>query len=199
VAAAIVPKERKEVPIDAKLLAEYAGSYQLAPGVTLTVTPKEGRLGIQLTGQPPLDAYPESDKDFFLKVVDAQLTFETDAQNKAVAVVLHQNGIDQRAPRIEGQPVVPKEIAVDPAVLDGYVGRYQLTPELVITITREQAKLMAQLTGQPAFEVFASGERDFFFKVVNAQLTFEVDGQGRASAVVLNQFGRSSRAPRIVP
>jgi len=100
VAAAIVPKERKEVPIDAKLLAEYAGSYQLAPGVTLTVTPKEGRLGIQLTGQPPLDAYPESDKDFFLKVVDAQLTFTRNAEGKVDAVVLHQGGADQRAARV---------------------------------------------------------------------------------------------------
>ncbi|HVQ35214.1 MAG TPA: serine hydrolase [Candidatus Bathyarchaeia archaeon] len=100
VAAAIVPKERKEVPIDAKLLAEYAGSYQLAPGVTLTVTSKEGRLGIQLTGQPPLDAYPESDKDFFLKVVDAQLTFTRNAEGKVDAVVLHQGGADQRAARV---------------------------------------------------------------------------------------------------
>ncbi len=132
-------------------------------------------------------------------MVDAQLTFETDAQNKAVAVVLHQNGVDQRASRIEGEPVVPKEIAVDPAVLDGYVGRYQLRPELVITITRQQAKLFAQLTGQPSFEVFASGEREFFYKVVNAQLTFEVDAQGRAIAVVLHQNGQSPRAPRIVP
>jgi len=193
------PKPRTQTTVDAAVFERYVGRYQLAPSAVLTITRDGTRFFVQLTGQPTFEIFAESEKDYFLKVVDAQLTFETDAQNKAVAVVLHQNGIDQRAPRIEGQPVVPKEIAVDPAVLDGYVGRYQLTPELVITITREQAKLMAQLTGQPAFEVFASGERDFFFKVVNAQLTFEVDGQGRASAVVLNQFGRSSRAPRIVP
>jgi len=193
------PKPRTQTTVDAAVFERYVGRYQLAPSAVLAITRDGTRFFVQLTGQPTFEIFAESEKEYFLKVVDAQLTFETDAQNKAVAVVLHQNGIDQRAPRIEGQPVVPKEIAVDPAVLDGYVGRYQLTPELVITITREQAKLMAQLTGQPAFEVFASGERDFFFKVVNAQLTFEVDGQGRASAVVLNQFGRSSRAPRIVP
>ena len=56
---------------------------------------------MQLTGQPRFEVFAESEKKFFLKVVDAQLTFETDAQNKAVAVVLHQNGMDQRAPRIE--------------------------------------------------------------------------------------------------
>jgi hypothetical protein len=65
------------------------------------VTRDGSRFFAQLTGQPRLDIFGESEKKFFLKVVNAQLTFETDAQNKAVAVVLHQNGIDQRAPRIE--------------------------------------------------------------------------------------------------
>ncbi len=67
----------------------------------LTVTRDGNRFFVQLTGQPAFEVFAESDRKFFLKVVDAQLTFETDAQNKPIAVVLHQNGIDQRAPRIE--------------------------------------------------------------------------------------------------
>ena len=100
VAAGIEPKPHKEVPIDAKLLAEYAGTYQFAPGVTLTVAVKETRLSVQLTGQPAFDAFPESDKEFFLKVVDAQLTFTRNAEGKVDAVVLHQGGGDQRAERV---------------------------------------------------------------------------------------------------
>ncbi len=112
-------------------------------------------------------------------------------------LVLHQNGIDQRAPRIEGEPVTPKAVTLAPEVLDRYTGRYQLTPALVITITRQDARLFAQLTGQPAFEVFASTEREFFFTVVNAQLVFEGESAGRATAVVLHQNGQTPRAPRI--
>ena len=192
-------KPRTQTTVDAAVFERYVGRYQLAPSAVLTITRDGTRFFVQLTGQPTFEIFAESEKDYFLKVVDAQLTFETDAQNKAVAVVLHQNGMDQRAPRIEGEPVVPKEIALDPSVLDGYVGRYQLTPDIVITVTRQQTRLFAQLTGQPAFEVFASAEREFFYKVVNAQLTFEVDGQARATGVVLHQNGRSPRAPRIVP
>ena len=113
------------------------------------------------------------------------------------AVVLHQNGADRRAPRIEGEPVTPKVIALAPEVLDRYTGRYQLTPALVITITRQDARLFAQLTGQPAFEVFASSDREFFFTIVDAQLVFEGEGAGRATAVVLHQNGQTPRAPRI--
>jgi hypothetical protein len=48
----------------------------------ITVAVKESRLSVQLTGQPAVDAFPESDKDFFLKVVDAQLTVHAERGGK---------------------------------------------------------------------------------------------------------------------
>ncbi len=192
------PKPRNETTVDPAVFERYVGRYQFAPSVFLTITRDGSRFFAQLTGQPAFEIFAEGEKDYFLKVVDAQLTFETDAQNKAVAVVLHQNGIDQRAPRIEGEPVVANVVTLDPAVLDRYVGEYQLTPAIVITITRRDTQLLAQLTGQPPAEIYASGEREFFYKIVNAQLVFEVDAQGRAAAVVLHQNGQTPRAPRVV-
>ena len=87
-------------------------------------------------------------------------------------------------------------MTLDPKMLEGYAGRYDFVPGISITITRQEARLFAQITGQPSVEVFASGPRDFFYKVVNAQLTFEVGADGRATAVVLHQFGRDQRAAR---
>jgi CubicO group peptidase (beta-lactamase class C family) len=190
------PKARTEIKLDPAVFDRYVGRYQLAPALFFTVSREGSRFLVQLTGQSTFDVYPETDKDFFYKVVDAQLTFETDAQGKAVAVVLHQNGIDQRAPRIEGDPVVPKEVTLDPKVLEGFVGRYDFVPGISLTVTRQDNRLFAQLTGQPSVEIFASGPRDFFYKVVNAQLTFEVAADGRATAVILHQLGRDQRANR---
>jgi len=111
--------------------------------------------------------------------------------------VLHQNGAVQRARRIEGEPIAPKEIVLEPRVFDGYVGRYQLAPTVFVTFTREDAHFFTQITGQPRLEIFASSPREFFLKVVDAQLTFEVDANGRATAAVLHQSGRDMRAPRV--
>lgn len=191
------PKTRTEIAADPQLFDQYVGRYQLAPAAILTVTRDGSHLFAQLTGQPRLEIFPESAKEFFLKAVDAQITFETDSQGKATALVLHQMGRDQRAKRIEGEPVTPKEIALDPKVFDGYVGRYELAPTVTMTITREDAHLFTQLTGQPRFEIFASSAREFFLKVVDAQLTFEVDAAGRATMAILHQNGRDLRAPRI--
>ena len=89
------------------------------------------------------------------------------------------------------------EVVVDPQLFDRYVGRYQLAPTVILSVTREDSHFFAQLTGQPRFEIFAEGPKDFFLKVVDAQLTFEVDAGGRATTAVLHQAGRDIRAVRI--
>jgi CubicO group peptidase (beta-lactamase class C family) len=83
-------------------------------------------------------------------------------------------------------------IAVDPKILETYVGEYRLTPTFSIAITREENHLYAQATGQPRLEIFASKPNEFFLKVVDAQITFE-DG-----ALILHQGGRDQKAAKVM-
>ena len=82
-----------------------------------------------------------------------------------------------------------QETKVDAAVLEKYTGRYQLAPTFIITITRGGDQLYLQATNQPKFELFAESPREFFLKVVDAQITFVVDATGRATSLVLHQNG----------
>jgi hypothetical protein len=84
-----------------EVLEKYVGKYQFTPNVLITVTQKEDRFYAQLTGQQALEIFPENEREFFLKVVEAQITFETDDSGKAIAMILHQNGRNQRASKIE--------------------------------------------------------------------------------------------------
>ncbi|HEY3927520.1 MAG TPA: serine hydrolase [Candidatus Koribacter sp.] len=93
-------KEHKQVSIDPKIFDNYVGQYRLAPSLVLTVTHEGSQFFVQLTGQPKFELFPESDHDFFIKTVDAQITFQTDSQGHATALVLHQGGVDQTAARI---------------------------------------------------------------------------------------------------
>jgi len=103
--------------------------------------------------------------------------------------------LDSAAPLLPA-PKVRKEVPVEPKVTLGYVGTYRLAPGVTITVRQETTRLFGQVTGQPAFEMFAEDERTFFLKVVDAQVTFEVDAQGRVTALVLHQNGRDQRAIR---
>ncbi len=139
----VLPSERKEVTVDPKLLDGYVGNYELAPKFILTVTREGDRLITQATGQPKVPIFAESEREFFAKVVDAQITFVTDAQGHATELILHQGGRDMHAKRVGGeapQPKEHKEITLDPKLLEGYVGQYQLAPNFILTITLEGDK-----------------------------------------------------------
>ena len=62
-------------------------------------------------------------------------------------------------------PAKRKEIAVDPALYDQYVGEYELAPDFMIVITKENNKLMGQATGQPKAELLRKGIRIWFSAV----------------------------------
>jgi serine-type D-Ala-D-Ala carboxypeptidase/endopeptidase len=94
-------------------------------------------------------------------------------------------------------PAEHKEISLDPKIFDRYLGAYQLAPNAVITVSRDGNRFFTQLTGQPKLEMLAEGERKFFLKLVDAQLTFNVDSQGAATQVTLHQNGRDMVAARI--
>jgi serine-type D-Ala-D-Ala carboxypeptidase/endopeptidase len=90
-----------------------------------------------------------------------------------------------------------RQTAVSANVLDGYVGHYKLGEASVFTITREGDQLYAQLTGQTRAAIYSKGEQEFFYKIVDAQISFQGDVQGQATALVLHQNGRDQTAKRI--
>jgi hypothetical protein len=111
-------KEHTEVTVNTKIFDNYVGTYQLAPGTIMTISRDGDQMFGQLTGQPKLQIFPESEKKFFLKVVDAQLIFDTDAQGKATQVTLHQNGRDQPAKRIDAADAAAQAAALAKKVKD---------------------------------------------------------------------------------
>jgi CubicO group peptidase (beta-lactamase class C family) len=95
------PVERKEVRLTPEQLDRCVGRYELRPGFVLEVTREGDRLFSQATGQPKAEIFAESETEFFLKVVDAQLSFPREATGPATGLVLHQGGRDMPAKRIE--------------------------------------------------------------------------------------------------
>jgi CubicO group peptidase (beta-lactamase class C family) len=96
-----LPVERTAVTVKPETLAQYVGRYQMGPDFVLAVTLENGHLMTQATGQNKLEVFAESDTRFFLKAVDAQLTFGRDADGKVTHVTVHQGGQDRKAPRID--------------------------------------------------------------------------------------------------
>jgi CubicO group peptidase (beta-lactamase class C family) len=92
----VLAAERKEIAVDPAVLAEYVGTYKLAPNFDLVITLEGAQLKAQATGQPKFPLFAESPTKFFLKVVDAQVEFFKE-NGKVIHLMLHQNGQDSKA------------------------------------------------------------------------------------------------------
>jgi CubicO group peptidase (beta-lactamase class C family) len=95
-----IPRERAAIKVDPKLFDAYVGQYELGPDLILTVSKEGEKLMASPTGQPPAELFPESETKFFLKVVDAQVTFVKDDKGIVTHLILHQGG-DRQAKKIK--------------------------------------------------------------------------------------------------
>jgi hypothetical protein len=91
--------ERQAISLDAKVLERYAGTYQLSPSINIVITLEGNQLSERLGNQPTLPIFPESETQFFLKAVDAQIEFVRDNGGAVTHMILHQGGRDQKATR----------------------------------------------------------------------------------------------------
>jgi len=89
------------VTANPKLFDSYIGTYQLAPNFAIAITREGDRLFLQATNQPRVELFAEGDRDYFVKIVDASITFVVAGDGKATALVLHQNGANVTAARVE--------------------------------------------------------------------------------------------------
>jgi CubicO group peptidase (beta-lactamase class C family) len=195
-------KEHKEITLEPGVLDRYTGLYELGPNFVLTVTRSDNQLYAQATGQGRFAIFPEGRTDFFAKVTELTISFDAGAEGKAKALTLRQAGNTTVAKRTGDAPDAPAvkqrtAIKVDPAIFDRYAGKYEIRPGFVLAVTREGDRLMTQATGQPKFEIFPETQRDYFVRDFDAQLTFETDGSGKATGIVLHQNGQDIPAKRI--
>jgi D-alanyl-D-alanine carboxypeptidase len=99
-----LPRARTVARVDPSTYDAYAGRFELAPGVLMTITREGDRLMAQPTGQPKWEILPESETEFFLKGLDAQIRFVKDDRGKVTQLVVHQGGRDVKAKRLEDEP-----------------------------------------------------------------------------------------------
>ena len=89
--------ERHEISLPVETLKRYVGVYELRPGFELTITFENDQLMAQATGQGKSPIFPESERSFFSKLVDAHLDFESNQDGDVTGVVLHQGPTNARA------------------------------------------------------------------------------------------------------
>jgi serine-type D-Ala-D-Ala carboxypeptidase/endopeptidase len=120
----------------------------------------------------------------------------SNSENDVNDIGLHL--LEPRYPLAKHHPPKQRQaISVNPNLFDAYVGRYELAPNFILTITKEHDRLYAQAMGQSQVELFAETETQFFITEVDAQISFIQDPQGPVKHLILYQAGQEITAPKL--
>src|SRR5690554_1106055 len=126
-------------------------------------------------------------------------TFSGFIKDKNIAVVVLSNSvanIDDIGMHIldsTSELITPKlyaTVEVADSTLEEYVGDYELTPDFILSITKNGNQLNAQATGQGRNPIFPESDKKFFFKIVDARIEFNRNKKGEVESVTLFQAGQ---------
>ncbi len=90
-----------------------------------------------------------------------------------------------------------KQVAVDGKVLDRYVGRYAIPPNIILAVRREGDHLSVQENDEPKQDLLPESETDFFSTTSDDAYTFETDRTGQVIEMVLHADGKGIPVKRI--
>ncbi|MCX6260921.1 MAG: serine hydrolase [Bacteroidia bacterium] len=147
-----------------------------------------------------IDMYPNSSNVYdsygeaLLKNGDKDLAIEN--YKKSVELNPANTGGIQALEKL-GVKIQVENVEVPETTLDTYAGSYELNPGFNILITRDGKQLFGQATGQGKFELFAKSNREFYLKVVNAQIIFNVNEQAAVESLTLIQNGQKITGKKI--
>jgi tetratricopeptide (TPR) repeat protein len=193
---------RQQAAIDPSALDDLVGSYRLAWNSVVVVTRDGDRLFAKGTDKPIVEIFPESDREFFVKVAPVQLTFVRDRAAPASAVVVHANGYDMTAEKVETATEQARMEALARRIQDDVAaaGSEAALRHAIEAVERGGQPDYDQLTdtaAQVVRQVFLSAKKQLTGSGVLQTLTFvSVDPDGADEYVA--QFARARIRYRII-
>lgn len=94
-------------------------------------------------------------------------------------------------------PTAHEIVTVDSARLDEYLGRFQVNPDRVLTVTKDTGKLYGEATEAPRVELLPVSDTSFIRRDQTTRYTFVKDAAGKVGSINIQFPGGESRAGRI--
>ncbi len=198
---------------DTALLDALVGQYDAVPGLQLMLSREGGKLFTQATGQEKFEMGYDSEGDFFPLTFDALLKVKKRADGGYALLLLQGGGaipLKKIEPMTMDRSTAAKSVAEKISVtqLQSYSGTYHLMPGFDLNVFVQGDKLMAQATGQGAFEIEAKGKDRFAADAYGIEIQFERDAMaagnsaadatagGTVKSLALLQGGKTMRGDR---
>lgn len=150
-------RPRTAIRVDPTVLENYVGYYRYTAGPIFEVSAQDGRLFIRGPGEDvAIEVFAESEQTFFRKIAPVQISFPTSADGRATELVLHANGHERKAMRIDAEAALKAAAALDDRIKSGtpnpdsettlrhLISEYQAGRPCVDRMTSELAQIVRE-------------------------------------------------------
>jgi len=173
-----------KIELDPTYAHSLAGNYEFEDGSIRMITADGGQLFSQRTGGSRFKILAQSKTVFSFETGFFVLEFIVDGDEVKEVLMKDRSGNANHGKRTDKTMPTHNKVAVNPTILQQYVGKYELLPNFYVDITLEGSHLMSQATNQPKLELFGESDTKFFFKEVDAQVEFTPNAEGKFDLIV---------------
>lgn len=187
--------DKATVKLSEKQLKKWVGAYQFEETIR-HITYENGILYSMREGGRPIELTPLSENEFRFENLSTTYHFSLKDGKKQVLYadrIIKSVG-KETAKRL---PSERKTITLPQEILVKYVGVYELEPSFLIEIESKNDRLFAKATGQTPVELFAETENHFFIKEMDAQIDFNLDGNGTVKNLVFSLMEKKMEGKKI--
>jgi len=138
------------------------------------------------------------DQKFAVMVLSNHASFNPGGMALKIADIYLADLLVEEKPKEEPKKEYTR-VEVDPAILEKYVGVYQLESGVLGTVTRAGNRLMGQIPGQPRVELIPISETRFIAAEAGFEVSFERDQTGEVFQAIMHQGGEDKIASKVEP
>lgn len=191
--------EVEEIKLPEELLSEYVGVYAIEDAdENRVIRLEDGHLVSQRGDNQQFGIYPYAKDKFAYENLLTRMEVTRGADGKISGhYMLTPQGDKSFAMLTDDKVEAPEVVVVPIEVLDKYIGKYELMPDFILTVSRQDDRLMAQATGQAAFMLTPRDQTTFVVPQVGARIEFQVQDSGDCDELILYQGGQTMPAPRM--
>ncbi|HRD51448.1 MAG TPA: serine hydrolase [Flavobacteriales bacterium] len=193
------PYSMSPIAVDAKTLASFEGVYADDGEGERYLRVVNGKLISQRKGGSVYTLVPIGKDLFAFESSLTRMTFRRDKKGRVAGLTMHDRsfGDSEWTRTSKPLPEPPKEVTVTEQQLNLLLGEYELAPGFIMSVTREGSQVFIQATGQQRIQAYPKSPEEFFLKVVDARIVFNLAADGKAESLVLHQGGQEMRGPRV--
>jgi CubicO group peptidase (beta-lactamase class C family) len=189
------PVAAEGITIKSEFVKNLAGVYEFEDGSIRSIIYEDGVMYSQRQGSSRFKLVPVAENKFAFE--NSFSTIEFNYNIGGEKVVMFKNRIEEVKGIKTDKVIKEKEVLVlAPEQMQPFVGEYEIQPGFSLMVTLENGHLMTQATGQEKFEIFPESPVKFFLKVVDAQLEFQQNADGKVDSLILYQGGAEIKAKK---